>query len=243
MRILGFAGEAHRNWGFEGDYAMRQWSMALGAFLLLAGSSVAQINVGNTLLLTSPSFADPSNPPSATVSPDAPPAPDVPWSRGDQGPGIHGVYGDTYTQVSVGYTYFRFYQVPGAEQNLNGVNASAQYYLKDWVAADGEAFGTFGSLGGQSSNFVFIGGGARVRHVMHSGIEVWAHGLVGYAHFNPSTIFGRPDGVAFETGGGVDFGKPHKRWGYRLQADLVGSYLFGSYQYSPKVSAGLVFKL
>jgi len=220
---------------------MRHWGMVMGGLLLLASSAGAQVSTGNSLLLTAPSFSDAPNAPSGT-DPAAAPSPATSWGRSDQGPGVHGVYGDTYTQVSVGYTYMRFYQLPGTEQNLNGVNGSAQYYFKDWIGADAEVFAAFGSLGGQSSNFVFGGAGARVRHVMRNGLEIWAHALGGYAHNGPATIFARQDAPAFLAGGGVDFGRPHRRWGYRLQADLVGSYLFGSYQYSPKVSAGLVFK-
>jgi hypothetical protein len=47
---------------------------------------------------------------------------------------------------------------------------------------------------------------------------------------------------SLELGGGVDLMPRHRRLGYRLQADMVATRFFGTYQYSPKISAGIVFK-
>jgi hypothetical protein len=48
--------------------------------------------------------------------------------------------------------------------------------------------------------------------------------------------------LAYELGGGVDINSRNSRWAYRIGADAVGSRYFNTYQFSPKVSAGIVYK-
>ncbi len=233
---------------------MRYLGVLIGAILLAAMQAGAQGNVPGSLLLdpssgaSSPilnvpaidaAHADPesSTPEFSGLFPSTPAA-----GQAGAPEEIKGVFGDYSTQVFAGFTYFPFYKVPGTVENMPGADISMAYYLKYLVAADVEAFGTIGSLNGQATHFVFFGGGPRVRYVTPRGPEFWAHALVGFAHSGPETVYVNPTGFAFEAGGGVDFGPPHRRWVYRLQGDLVGTRLFGTYQYSPKVAAGIVFK-
>lgn len=155
---------------------------------------------------------------------------------------VQGVFGESSTQVFIGYTYFRFFELPSTQQNLNGVDVSMAYYLKPWVAADLEVFDAAGTDSGKTANFVMFGAGPRVRWQTTKGIELWAHVLGGVAHYTPTTIYGYPTGGAYEAGGGIDFGKPHSRWTYRVQGDLVGTFLFGVHQESARVAAGIVLK-
>jgi hypothetical protein len=66
--------------------------------------------------------------------------------------------------------------------------------------------------------------------------------LFGYAHETPQTIFGSTSALAYTLGGGIDIGARNRRFAYRISADMVGSRFFSTYQYSPKISVGIVYK-
>jgi opacity protein-like surface antigen len=140
-----------------------------------------------------------------------------------------------------GYTFQRFYELPNITENMNGFNLSVVYYWKDWLGADGEFAATHATQDNVSSWFLFGGGGPRFRWSAKKGIELWAHALVGYSHFTPQTPAGDQHAFAYELGGGVDL--PFKeRWAIRLAGDAMCTRYFNTSQYSPKVSAGLVFR-
>jgi hypothetical protein len=145
-------------------------------------------------------------------------------------------------QLYVGYTFFRFYELPAITENTNGFDINMVYYFKDWIGAEGDLSATHGSQNaGESSWFAFGGGGPRFRWSARRGLEVWAHALVGASHFTPQTAFGSQHALAYTFGGGVDV--PFKpRWSLRVGADAVGSQYFGTHQWSPKASVGVVFK-
>ncbi|HYL46224.1 MAG TPA: hypothetical protein VEU52_04300, partial [Candidatus Limnocylindrales bacterium] len=86
------------------------------------------------------------------------------------------------------------------------------------------------------------GGGPRFRWSLPRGLELWGHGLVGYSHFAPQTPFGGQNAFAFEVGAGVDINVRHQKWALRFAGDMIGSHYFGTEQYSPKASAGVVYK-
>jgi hypothetical protein len=142
-------------------------------------------------------------------------------------------------EFGVGYSFFHFSSGHNLSPNMNGFNASLAYYFKDMLGAEAEMTGAFGSQGGQSAHFVFVGGGPRVRLTGPDKIEFWVHGLVGHVHYVPQTALGKEGAFGFELGGGVDYRARY--WlSYRVAADMVGSSLFGSTQFSPKISAGIV---
>jgi hypothetical protein len=144
-------------------------------------------------------------------------------------------------QAYVGYTFFRFYELPGLTENMNGFDINMVYYFKNWVGAEGDFSATHATQNDISSWFAFGGGGPRFRWSARRGLEVWAHALVGYSHFTPQTAFGNQHALAYTFGGGVDV--PFKpRWSLRVGADAVGSQYFSTHQWSPKASVGVVFK-
>jgi hypothetical protein len=153
-----------------------------------------------------------------------------------------GVFEHYSWQVAGGYTFVRFYELPAITQNMNGFNFSMVYYFKDWIGADGEFVAAFGTQAGVPAHFLFGGGGPRFRWSAPRGLEVWGHGLLGHTHFTPQTANGPQGAFAYELGGGVDVNAHHQRWAYRMEADVIGSHYFGTYQFSPKISAGIVFK-
>ena len=179
---------------------------------------------------------DASTPVSATPAPlslslaPAPPPQDV-----------TSVFQNYAWQLYVGYTFFRFYELPPLTENTNGFDLNMVYYFKDWVGAEGDFSATHGSQNNISSWFAFGGGGPRFRWSARRGLELWAHALVGISHFTPQTPFGDQHALAYTFGGGVDL--PFKpRWSLRVGADAVGSQYFSTHQWSPKASVGVVFK-
>jgi hypothetical protein len=155
---------------------------------------------------------------------------------------VQGVYVNYSWQAYAGYTFFRFYEAPGVQQDTNGFNVSMQYYFLDWFGIDGELMATQTSLNAFNGWFLFGGGGPRFRWSGPRGLELWGHALVGYSHLTPQTSFGSQDAFAYEAGGGVDFNLRHSRWALRVGADMVGSRYFNDNQYSPKAFAGVVYK-
>ncbi|HEX4003343.1 MAG TPA: hypothetical protein VHX36_11895 [Candidatus Acidoferrales bacterium] len=155
--------------------------------------------------------------------------------------GVYGVFPSYRYQIYVGYTFVRFYVVPGVAENTNGLDFSIAYYFRDSLAVDGEMAVSLGSYSGENSEFFMGMGGLRYKHPVGR-MDVWIHALAGEGHFSPQTAFGSEDSFGYEVGGGVDVTPRRLRVSWRVQADMVGTHLYGTYQYSPKISIGLVFK-
>jgi len=224
---------------------MRNAAIMLGTFLAFALGASAQVAPLGPVLFETPISAVGSF---AVASPDAPGSALSARSFASSEPadppqGVYGVFQNFNFQAYVGYTFFRFYELPNATDNLNGLDASLAYYPRSgWFGADGELAATFGSQAGVSTKSVLGFGGARVRWEATRGIEIWAHGMAGGSHFSPQTPYGSENAFAFEFGGGLDFNPHHRRLSYRLQGDVVGTHFYGTYQYGPKISAGVVYK-
>ncbi len=245
-----------------GKHAMKQAALVCGAvFAILIASCAASAQTVASDSATLGSTANSTVPGSFVAQLDVPPAipsfamasaaapmpafqKDAPatGSGGDVPPqGVYGVFPSYKYQVYVGVAYLRFYVVPGLEENMDGLDFSIAYYFRDSIAVDGEMAVTFGTYTGQSSEFFLGMGGLRYRHPVGQ-TSLWIHGLAGEAHFSPQTPYGGEDGFGYELGGGVDFTPRRLRLNFRLEGDMVGTRLFGTYQYSPKVSVGVVFK-
>ena len=241
---------------------MRNFAISLGIVFLLASTAGAQSNPSSSVSTSpSPSLSAASplpefalNAPVAAV-PEAPsalaaatalpsePLPSNPPAAGALPQGVHSVYQNYSFQIYGGYTFMRFYEVPSVTQNQNGFNMGAVYYYHaKFVGADGELLATFGSAFGYHSRLSFAGGGPRFRWSGPRGVELWGHGLVGGAHLTPRTAFGTQSAFGYVAGGGIDVNAHHRRIAYRAEADLLGTHFFNTYQYSPQVSVGIVFK-
>lgn len=212
----------------------------LGLVVFFAGSSRAQVSANTSLILSSTplsTLAPATDPGIRLATPALPQGPG--GSRGGETVSIYQHYS---WQFAIGYTFFRFYEVPGVTKNLNGFTYSMGYYFKDWVGVEGELTGGLGSLAGQTAEFVFGGGGPQVRWSLPRRVEVFAHGLAGHAHFTPRTPFGGEDTFAYELGGGIDITAHHRRLAYRLGVDMLGTQFFHTSQFSPKLTTGIVLK-
>jgi hypothetical protein len=155
---------------------------------------------------------------------------------------VQGVYPLLYWQASLGFTYSRFYEVPGTAINTPGFNMSMAYFFKEQLAAEGEVDGGFGSTNGAATRSAFAGGGLRARVAGPRALELWIHALAGGAHFGPKTSFGGTGAFGYELGGGVDLKAHHEKLAYRVEGDLLGTSFFGTYQISPKLAVGVVYK-
>jgi hypothetical protein len=155
---------------------------------------------------------------------------------------VQSVYETYRWQAYVGYEYLRFYEVPNLTVNTNGFVYGLVYYLKDWIGLDGELNATHLHELNTGGWLLLAAGGPRFRWSGPRGVELWGHVMGGYSHLTPQTAFGDEHAPAFEAGGGVDINTRHRRFAYRVEADLVGTRYFSTYQYSPKVSVGMVIK-
>jgi hypothetical protein len=216
-------------------------------FATPAGQPASPLSATLSVSMTAPVSADVtspigSSPVSGNAAFSAPSATTLTASPEPQF--VQGVHQQYSWQAYVGYTFFRFYESshPTIRENQNGANWSIVYYWKDWLGVDGEMAATYGTQGNQSSWFLFGGGGPRVRWAGPRGLELWGHALFGGSHFTPQTPFGKQEAFAYEVGGGVDVNSHLQRLALRVGADMVASRYFSTYQYSPKVFAGVVFK-
>jgi hypothetical protein len=239
---------------------MRYFAFLLGLVFLLSISAGAQTTGSNSVLLPSSYFAvpaasdaptsapsisltpfstTPANTPPGILAASTPlsllPAPAAPPQD------VTSVFESYAWQLYGGYTFQRFYELPGVTPNMNGFNFSVVYYWKDWFGVDGEFAATHATQDNVSSWFLFGGGGPRFRWSAKKGIEIWAHALVGGSHFTPQTPAGLQHAFAYELGGGVDL--PFKeRWAIRLGGDAMCTTYFNTHQFSPVAHAGLVFR-
>jgi hypothetical protein len=240
---------------------MKRAVFLLAGVLLFALNASAQNDTQNSPLFVSP-FGESAAAP-ATATPAAPSfsVATQPAERADFEPAtsnpfaaaspaeppqvVYGVKPNYDFQAYLGYTFIRFYEVPGTQINTNGFNYSIVYYperFSGWIGADGEFVLTFGSQFNEKARFLLGMGGVRVRWSAPRNIEVWGHGLAGGSHYVPQTSYGNQGAFGFELGGGVDINTHNSRWAYRIGADVVGTLYFNTYQFSPKFSAGIVYK-
>ena len=226
---------------------MRHVVVLLGTILLFTWCAGAQAISGDSVAVASPASGEPANaqPVAATSLSESAAnvaATSLASKPADPPQGVYGVREVFDWQAYLGYTYVRFYEVPGTTQNKNGFNYSMVYFFKKWIGADGEFVSTFGSQTGTSSHLLLGMGGGRFRWSAPRDIELWAHGLAGASDFTPQTPYGGQTSLGYEVGAGIDINAHHRRLAYRVSVDMVGTRYFGTYQYSPKASAGVVFK-
>jgi hypothetical protein len=244
---------------------MQRTAFLFGAILLFTANAGAQANLEPPAQPAS-SALEVSQTPGITSSPASPqtfalaispvaralaapsPAPNSSASSDPaaQQPSVYGVFQVFNWQLYGGYAFVRFYEVPKTTLNLNGFELGMVYYPGGkWIGLEGKLLGGFGSQPGGcgcTAKFVVATGGPRFRWAAPRGMELWAHGLVGGTHFLPQTPYGSQSAFAYEAGGGIDIGAHNRRIAYRVGAGMVGTRYFSTYQYSPVVTVGIVYK-
>jgi hypothetical protein len=230
---------------------MRHAAFLIGSVLFIAINAGAQVNVANTAPVDTFSQVSLLTPAGNSFNLPALPAPasliaSTPATgtsvEADPPQYVQSVYETYRWQAYVGYEFTRFYEVPAITKNTNGFMYSMVYYLKDWIGLDGELNATHLNQFNTGGWLLVGAGGPRFRWSAPRGLEVWGHAMGGYSHFTPQTAFGNDHAPAFEVGGGVDLNAHRGRLSYRVEADMLGTRYFNTYQYSPKVSVGVVIK-
>jgi hypothetical protein len=230
---------------------MRQAALLFGVFVLFTASASAQVESVSpalsasltpdaTLTIPGPMAASSAGAYIAAIPALSSKVPEAADPAAAQQVNVYGVFPQYHWQAYAGYTFVRVYIAPHYVRNTNGLNLSLQYF--PWTghfAGDGEFIGSFGS---HNAKFAAGLGGLRGRWSIPLGLELWGHGMVGGAHFLPQTSFGSQSALAYEVGGGVDFGHTNGRFAYRVSADMVGTHFFGTFQYSPKLAFGVLYK-
>ena len=205
-------------------------SSALTAQEISANSSAAAQDTAIALNLP-PAFA------SATL---AQPAPEAPAANPQVPVSVIPRYA---FQLYAGYTFVRLYAYPGLEANRNGFDISASYFPRAGMfGMEGALTATYGSLNNEKSDFAFAGGGPRFRWDAPRGLELWAHGLVGWSNFLPQIAGFSQDGLGYELGAGIDVNAHLQHFAFRVEGDMIGTRLYDRSQYSPKFSVGIVYK-
>ncbi len=231
---------------------MKYISVLFAGVLLLAINAGAQSNFGDSVTLAAPEFmtyavtpatpATPASPAADSPSVFAAPAFATPAAPAAMPQEVQGVFNKYSWDVCAGYTFYRYYEVPGVVSNMNGGNISAVYYYRDWLGADAELMAVYGSQPGQNSWLVFGGIGPRVRYVGPKGIDLWAHIMIGGMFIDPQTPYGGQGALAGLGGVGVDLNAHHRHVALRIALDGIASRFFNTYQVSPKASVGIVYK-
>jgi hypothetical protein len=146
-------------------------------------------------------------------------------------------------QGYVGYTFIHVFARHGEDVSRNGFDISMSYYHNSGsFGLEGALTTTFGTFQNETSNFLFWGGGPRYRWALSQGVELWAHGLIGEAHFGPRVANFTQNAFGYELGTGLDLSPHLRHFAYRLEADMVGTRLYGTGQYSPKFTVGVVYR-
>jgi hypothetical protein len=158
--------------------------------------------------------------------------------------GIQGVRPeDTHPiEIGVGYTFVAFQETGGLSANDSGVNATAIYY-DNHVGVEADFTDAYGTQNGQAAQILFGGAGVRYRLPHYRSFQPWVHAVGGYTYLSPKVSLGADDAFGYKLGGGFDVNPRHARIGYRVSADLFGTRYFGTYQLSPEVTVGIVFKV
>src|SRR5579871_509841 len=159
--------------------------------------------------------------------------------------GVYGVHPSYAWQISAGYTFMRLYLLPHHTLTMNGVNVGLSYFPGGgWIGADGQVIGLLwgSSIFGDNAKGALAMGGPRFRWIGPRNLELWGHALVGMGHELPQVSGRSQTAFAYEAGGGMDIVPHGSRFAVRAEADMVGTRFFGTYQYSPQVSLGVVYK-
>jgi hypothetical protein len=241
---------------------MKYSSILFGSLLCLTFSTAAQTNFAQVSLVTpafgvtpavaagSPAatgtlYAQPASESAALGAAFAPLSPADPAALSPAEPPpqrVQGVFEKYSYEAYIGYTFFRFYEVPGTNSNMDGANGSFIYWYRDRIGVDSEVFATYGSQPGQNSWLTTGGIGPRIRWIKPKGIDLWAHALFGGSYITPATPYGGQGTVTGVFGAGVDLNGHHRHMAIRVAVDGVATHFFGTFQFSPKLSAGIAYK-
>jgi len=143
---------------------------------------------------------------------------------------------DEKVEVFGGYSYMRLRG--GADVNLNGWEASAQYKFRDWIGGVADFDGHYGSINGVGTSVHSFLFGPQVS--LPSKVSPFAHVLLGGAHFSASGVGDTAFSMAI--GGGMDY-QVNDRFSWRIiQGDYLMTRFFGDTQNNGRISTGIIYR-
>ena len=120
-----------------------------------------------------------------------------------------------------------------------GLNSSLTYWWKDRIAFEGSVTSAFAPPVFANEHFRYLGYGAGPKFSFGSGrLEPWAHALVGGVHLIPQTAASGKNGFEVTMGGGVDYAI-NDVISAKGGVDYLGTHMFGEWQSSVQIIAGL----
>jgi hypothetical protein len=122
-----------------------------------------------------------------------------------------------------------------------GINTSLAYYLKEWLAVEGNVVPAFAPTIYQAEHVKYLGyaGGAKVL-LSRSKLVPWVHALAGGSHLLPLTGLGGKSSFQIQVGGGVDYAL-NPRISARIGADYFFTHFFSESQNNFQGYAGLAY--
>jgi hypothetical protein len=151
----------------------------------------------------------------------------------------YGSRDDYRWQLGLGISLVRFrssfYNATGV-----GTNTSISYFTNEWFAIEGSATTAFAPTIYQNEHVKFFGygGGPRIAWRARKW-EPWAHFIAGGMHILPQTAGHSQDGVALQTGGGVDY-RFYPHLSLRGEGDWIRTHVLGQWGNSAQANIDLV---
>ena len=158
-----------------------------------------------------------------------------------------GIYPSQW-QFGVGYQYNRV-NLTGTPFNTHGLNATITRFFGGWFGLDGQlGIGLSGNTGASTVppnltvRSLFFGAGPRAAYRHPGRIQPWVHAVVGLQDFRltQTGLLGSNKGIGVELGGGADFPLA-PRLSFRVEADVLETHLFSTFQRHFQMIGGLAF--
>ena len=128
------------------------------------------------------------------------------------------------------------------EASAPGLNSSLTYWWKDRVAFEGSVTSAFAPPVYANEHFRYLGYGAGPKYSFGRGrLDPWAHTLIGGVHLIPQTASGGQNGLEITMGGGIDYAI-NDVISAKGGVDYLGTHMFGAWQSSIQIVAGLVLR-
>lgn len=151
----------------------------------------------------------------------------------------YGSRDDYRWQLGLGVSLVRFrssfYNATGV-----GTNTSLTYFTNEWFAVEGSATTSFAPTIYHSDHVKFFdyGGGPKIAWRARK-LEPWAHFIAGGMHVLPQTAGHSQNGVALQTGGGVDY-RFYPHLSLRAEVDWIKTHVLGEWGDSAQANIDVV---
>lgn len=151
----------------------------------------------------------------------------------------YGSRDDYRWQLGLGVSLVRFrssfYNATGV-----GTNTSVTYFTNEWFAVEGAATTSFAPTIYKNEHVKFFdyGGGPKIAWRARKW-EPWAHFIAGGMHILPQTAGHSQNGLALQTGGGVDY-RFYPHLSLRAEVDWTKTHVLGEWGDSAQANIDLV---